>query len=215
MKHNLTLVLELALGSGSISLWKDSQLIKLKRPDSKAVRSEDVLAHVDELISTHRYRPENIGCVVCSKGPGSYTGIRVGLATARGLKRALALKVYGYTTTEAMLSMSNPDKKAAAVIDAGRGKFLIWFETSEGIQKYINGLEQIAQIVDNNDLETIIASVGRFEELASALKSNNIRTVDASDNVNRAMFRLFLAEPEMGRDLTPEYGREFMAFGGK
>ena len=190
MMQNLTLVLELALGSGSISLWKDSQLIKIRRPDSKAGRSEDVLAHIDGLISTHGYRPENIGCVVCSRGPGSYTGIRVGLATARGLRKALALKVYGYTTTEVLLSMSKPDKKAAAVIDAGRGEFLICFETSEGRQKRIDSLEHIAQIGDSNDLETIIASVGRFEELSLAWKSHKIGVINASDNVNKAMFKL-------------------------
>ncbi len=60
---------------------------------------------------------------VCS-GPGSFTGLRVGLSTAWGLGRALSLPVEGVSTLEGMAEAARADSAGpvTAVLDAGRGE---------------------------------------------------------------------------------------------
>ena len=63
--------------------------------------------------------------VVCS-GPGSFTGTRVGLATAWGLGRALGIPVEPVSTLEALAETARPEEgEVLAALDAGRGEVLV------------------------------------------------------------------------------------------
>ena len=64
-----------------------------------------------------------------SVGPGSFTGLRVGLAFAKGLGFALDRPVVGVGTLEALAASAN-GKRVAAVVDAKRGQF--WVQVFEG-----------------------------------------------------------------------------------
>ena len=67
--------------------------------------------------SAGRLRPRDLGGLVVGTGPGSFTGIRIGLAAARGLALALGLPVAGVSTLDA-LAAGLPG--ALPVIDARR-----------------------------------------------------------------------------------------------
>lgn len=58
-------------------------------------RSELIMAAVDLLLRSAELRPADLGAVVATRGPGSFTGIRVTLATAQGLAEALHVPAWG------------------------------------------------------------------------------------------------------------------------
>jgi tRNA threonylcarbamoyladenosine biosynthesis protein TsaB len=62
---------------------------------------------------------DRIGVTV---GPGSFTGVRVGLAFAKGLALALDIPLIGLGTLEALAASVEPEGRVAAVIDAKRGQ---------------------------------------------------------------------------------------------
>lgn len=67
----------------------------------------------------------DLDAVVVSVGPGSFTGVRVGVAAARGLALALKVPAVGVSTLEALAAEArerNPGRKVIARIDAGRGQ---------------------------------------------------------------------------------------------
>lgn len=67
--------------------------------------------------------PADIELVVCSTGPGSFTGIRIGLATALGISEARGIPVVGVSTLDAMARTQNAyDGDVFAVIDARKAK---------------------------------------------------------------------------------------------
>lgn len=65
---------------------------------------EELLARIDELLAANGVSPDGIGPVVAGTGPGAFTGVRVGLATAKGLAHGLGMPLVGVSTAEALLT---------------------------------------------------------------------------------------------------------------
>jgi len=108
----LTLAFDTATSVATSALVRDGEL--LGERSSRAVR---VLADAEELLGHAGAEPGELTRVVVGTGPGSFTGVRMGLAAARGLAFALGLRLAGISTLDA-LAAGAPG--ALPVVDAGR-----------------------------------------------------------------------------------------------
>ena len=93
----LTLALDTATPRSSCALLEAEEL--LGERETKAV---SVLAAADELLREAGLTTTDLDRIVCGTGPGSFTGIRIGLALARGLALALDLPLAGVSTLAAL-----------------------------------------------------------------------------------------------------------------
>ena len=108
----LTLAFDTATGVATSALVRNGEV--LGERSSRAVR---VLADADELLEEAGAQPRELSRLVVGTGPGSFTGVRMGLAAARGLAFALELRLAGISTLDA-LAAGAPG--ALPVVDAGR-----------------------------------------------------------------------------------------------
>ena len=108
----LTLAFDTATSAATSALVRDGDL--LAEGVSRAVR---VLADAEELLEQVDARPRDVQQLVVGTGPGSFTGVRMGLAAARSLAFALELPLAGVSTLDA-LAAGAPG--SLPVIDAGR-----------------------------------------------------------------------------------------------
>ena len=108
----LTLAFDTATGVATSALVRNGEV--LGERSSRAVR---VLADADELLQEAGAQPRELRRLVVGTGPGSFTGVRMGLASARGLAFALDLGLAGISTLDA-LAAGAPG--ALPVVDAGR-----------------------------------------------------------------------------------------------
>lgn len=108
----LTLAFDTATSVATAALVRDGEV--LGERSSRAVR---VLADADELLREAGLDRRALDGVVVGVGPGSFTGLRLGLAAARGLAFALDVPVAGVSTLDALAAGA---AGALPVIDAGR-----------------------------------------------------------------------------------------------
>ena len=106
---------------GSIALVEDCLLI-----EEIPLHSSDGFAHVlfgeiETILAKHRLSPRDIGVFAAASGPGSFTGVRVGLTAVKGLAEAAGRKAAAVSNLQALASFGTRPLRAA-VIDARRGE---------------------------------------------------------------------------------------------
>jgi tRNA threonylcarbamoyladenosine biosynthesis protein TsaB len=108
----LTLAFDTATGVATSALVDDGELL-----GERASRAQTLLEDIDALLRQGGAHPRDLDALAIGVGPGSFTGVRIGLATARGLALALDLQGAGVSTLDA-LAAGAPG--ALPVIDARR-----------------------------------------------------------------------------------------------
>jgi tRNA threonylcarbamoyladenosine biosynthesis protein TsaB len=116
----LTLAFDTATGVATSALVRDGEVL-----GERASRAVRVLADAEELLEQAGAKPRELSRLVVGTGPGSFTGARMGLATARGLAFALDLRLAGVSTLDA-LAAGAPG--ALPVVDAGRREVFTFVE---------------------------------------------------------------------------------------
>ncbi len=86
----------------SVALSDGSRLLDLRETGEKNAHSRVVTIFMDELLKAAALEPADLDAVAVSKGPGSYTGLRIGVSTAKGLCYALEKPLIGIATLETM-----------------------------------------------------------------------------------------------------------------
>ena len=84
--------------------------------------SAELIPQVSDLLRRHLLTPQQLQGLIAVTGPGSFTGIRVGLTAVKGLAEVLKVPIASVTSLDLLLSASPDDRDVIAVIDAGRGE---------------------------------------------------------------------------------------------
>jgi tRNA threonylcarbamoyladenosine biosynthesis protein TsaB len=116
-----TLALETSGQSGSVALLDGETIVgDLSLPLDE--RNAKTLAPaIQEILTSAGWQPGEIRLVAVAVGPGSFTGLRVGVTTAKTFAYAVRAEVIGVNTLEAIAAQAPPDvKRLAVVLDAQR-----------------------------------------------------------------------------------------------
>ncbi|MEP5256400.1 MAG: tRNA (adenosine(37)-N6)-threonylcarbamoyltransferase complex dimerization subunit type 1 TsaB [Winogradskyella arenosi] len=99
----LVLNIETATTNCSVSLSKDGETLVLKEDNSLGYSHAETLhLFIDEVFKEANLEPSQIDAVAVSKGPGSYTGLRIGVSSAKGLCFALDKPLIALSTLESL-----------------------------------------------------------------------------------------------------------------
>ena len=98
----LLLAFETSAKAGSVALMKDGVLLAESYQNTGLTHSQTTLPMAQNLIESCGYQPGDIEAVAVAAGPGSFTGVRIGVAAAKGFAWGRQLPCYGVSTLEAM-----------------------------------------------------------------------------------------------------------------
>ena len=124
----LIILLDTATDVATSCLTVDGEVVAERATRGRSRSAQHVLADVRELLDGSGRTLADVNAIVVGRGPGTFTGLRIGIATARGLGMALGIPIMGVSTLDALLQ---GDGVQVACIDARRGEV---FAAGAGIE---------------------------------------------------------------------------------
>jgi tRNA threonylcarbamoyladenosine biosynthesis protein TsaB len=100
---SLILSIETSTKACSVALQQNGQLLALSELYLGQSHSEMLTSLIENLLKTTAFTLPDLVAIAVAKGPGSYTGLRIGTATAKGLAYALDIPIIGINTLESMV----------------------------------------------------------------------------------------------------------------
>lgn len=155
----------------TVALLEDENLRASYTLDFKRTHSETLLPMIDSLFETTGIMKNEIDLIACAAGPGSFTGLRIGASTAKGIGLAFEKPIIPVPT---LLSLSYNVCVSGAdivpIMDARRG------QVYTGIYRYENGSVSLPKIV----MEQCAVP---FEELIKVINDNDRSVIFLGDAV--------------------------------
>ncbi|WP_317171457.1 tRNA (adenosine(37)-N6)-threonylcarbamoyltransferase complex dimerization subunit type 1 TsaB [Tamlana sp. I1] len=114
--------IETATTNCSVALSKNGETIVLKEDNDKSYsHAERLHVYIDEVLKQGQIEAKDLDAISVSKGPGSYTGLRIGVSAAKGLCYALGKPLISVATLAALAQQVNEnDGIIVAMLDARR-----------------------------------------------------------------------------------------------
>jgi tRNA threonylcarbamoyladenosine biosynthesis protein TsaB len=119
---SVLVAIETATDVGSVAIGSGAGLAGEVTIGARTRHAESLLPALDFLLDSARLGRSAITGVVVGAGPGSFTGVRVAAATARGLARGLGVPLYAYSSLAALAVQVGGPRPVCALFDARRGE---------------------------------------------------------------------------------------------
>lgn len=132
----LNLAFDTATKHGRFALAEDDQLLVYRPLNVSGSYADALLPVIQEMLAEVGREQSDLAGIAVTVGPGSFTGVRIGVATAKGLAWGLGCRLVGVTSLEAMagaLLAEHPEAELAVpVLDARRGEVFSGVFAREG-----------------------------------------------------------------------------------
>lgn len=162
---SLILQIETSTTSCSVALAKDGNILSSRTINQRNIHAEVITVFIDEIFAENGITFPEMDAVAVSSGPGSYTGLRIGVSTAKGLCFSLDKPLIAVETLHAMAAgyLSRFAKSAA-------GKFLLCpMIDARRMEVYTALFDQ-----DLNRVEATSAAIINQESFSEALNQHRI-----------------------------------------
>ncbi len=126
----LLLALDTSENMVSLALLDEDRVWSYLQEDMERGHAERLMPMIAQLLDSAKITFKEIDGIAVTVGPGSFTGVRVGLAAARAFGLALKIPVYGVTCFEG--AIFGVHKPAAVVLDTKREDYYVQFFDAEG-----------------------------------------------------------------------------------
>ena len=107
----MALILSIETGTDvcSVALANDGELMALRESDEGRDHAKKVAIFVDELLKETGVQPSDLDAIAVGKGPGSYTGLRIGVSFAKGMCYALNIPLIAVGSLDALTEVARED----------------------------------------------------------------------------------------------------------
>ena len=128
----IILSLETATLGGSVFLGRGSVQLAMRNGDPQVSQSASLLTDINDSLEEAGVALRDVDLFACAAGPGSFTGLRIGIATLKALAASLKRPCVGVPTLQAIAHAAGRSSTTVAVLPAGRGEvFAQLFSVSE------------------------------------------------------------------------------------
>ena len=112
---SLILCIETGTDICSVGLARDGELVSLRESDEGRDHAKNVAVFVDELLRENGVSAEELSAIAVGMGPGSYTGLRIGVSFAKGLCYGLHIPLIAVGSLDALAEVAAEDYEAGII----------------------------------------------------------------------------------------------------
>jgi tRNA threonylcarbamoyladenosine biosynthesis protein TsaB len=203
----LTLAFDTSSKTAAVALLQDDVILYDTTINVGLNHSEVLLPAIDQACLQTRIKIAEIDLFACTIGPGSFTGLRIGVSTLKGLVLGTGKPAVGISSLAALaLNVSRSSKIICSVMDAGRGQvYIAYYLYNEnglidqiGRDKVVNPRE----IIHNPEQEIIFVGDGaiKYADILSNTKTKEINIASVMLQYIRASSVGFLGREKYDRN---------------
>lgn len=199
----------------SVALSKDAECIKELNINNNKTHSETLLPLINELLSETNIKLQDINLIACDNGPGSFTGIRIGISTVKAIAVSLNIPVIAVSSLEGLAYNIHDSECICSLIDARNN------------QVYCGLFDSNHTLIGNymaDDINTILPVINQNKDILfvgdgavahkGLLNINNFRSDNLlhAKNINLCAFNKFSKGEILSADsILPMYLRKSQA----
>ena len=199
----------------SVALSKDAECIKELNINNNKTHSETLLPLINELLSETNIKLQDINLIACDNGPGSFTGIRIGISTVKAIAESLNIPVIAVSSLEGLAYNIHDSECICSLIDARNN------------QVYCGLFDSNHTLIGNymaDDINTILPVINQNKDILfvgdsavahkGLLNINNFRSDNLlhAKNINLCVFNKFSKGEILSADsILPMYLRKSQA----
>lgn len=185
---DLTISIESAIAGGSLSLYKKNieNFVNIKTVSSNGDRSraEDIVPLIASLLEDQGSDIADLSRIIVSAGPGSYTGIRIGIATALGIADSRGIPLSKISLLAA-IAFSSGNERSATIVPVGRGTMCVQaFDNDAKVQKLLSPPISVSSVEDG------LAAVKDIDDSLTLFAADY-----GSDNIMHESVRVIAKKP--------------------
>lgn len=165
--------------------------------------SAQLVPQVAELLAKHEFSKQQIGGFAVASGPGSFTGLRVGLAAIKALAEVLDKPIAAVSLLQVLARAAGNEGAVLAAMDAGRGEIYAGeYEVSAGKARLIE--EKLMSQAEFLTLASGRTVVTADSSIANAAQAGRLTVRNVERPLSDAVARLGWEKIESGDTVSPE-----------
>src|SRR5436853_4554634 len=134
--------------------------------------SAQLVPVIAKLLAQHQLNKNDLQGIAAAVGPGSFTGLRIGLAAVKAFAEVLHIPVAGVSTLEA-IAFSTNEKNVIAVLDAVRGEFYVGdYSAGERKNERLCSVDELTSLLNASDSAVIASPYVATQEIAKYADRN-------------------------------------------
>ena len=209
----LILAVETATLAGSIALARGEEVIGSSNGNPATSHSNTLLADLDQLLVATKIKLPEIDLFAVAVGPGSFTGLRIGIATIKALAATLARPCAAIPTLQTIALAGGGAQRSIALLPAGRGEVFAqsFAVTNDGL---VNALDEPSHIAPQKlfdkygSLESVLwcgaGAIAQRELIESASAGKDWHIAPPAENLARYVAILALRNLRAGQLVAPD-----------
>lgn len=216
------LAFETSAKSAGVALLNDGVLVGEYLQNSGQTHSRTLMKMAEDLLNNCDLKPSAVDAVACAAGPGSFTGIRIGVSAAKGFAWGLEIPCVGVSTLEGMVrAVAVADGVYCAAMDARRDQvYTALFSMEDGVLSRLTedmaiSVEELGNLLEKKENKKILVGDGAvlcYNELRERISDlilmpEHLRMQRASGTALAAWDLLKAGHRPNGSDLVPNYLR--------
>ena len=179
--------------AASVAVIEDNKLICEYTINTKKTHSQKLMPMIENMLGLSDLNVREIDAIAVCEGPGSFTGLRIGMATAKAIAHVNDIPVIGVNSLEALAANMNLcDKKICSILDAQRNQVYTGryqYEGTKLVEIKEIGIQQIDELLEKlaqSGEQWILVGEAVYKYEDKIREISNIEIPAASNNVTKA-----------------------------